>query len=139
MQNIKKNIILITFLVLVIFIFYYIGKTYVNLLSPTTPSISREEKVVGKITLEINDVKYESNISGQKTVSDFMDKLKEEGRIDFKEKNYTGMGKFIEEINGIKNSGEKNWIYYVNDKKSNIGISNYKINQGDIVSWKYEK
>ena len=67
-----------------------------------------------------------------------MEKLKSEGKINFVEKNYTGMGKFIESINGIKN-GEKNWIYYVNGQKANIGVSNYKIKNGDIVSWKYEK
>ena len=44
------------------------------------------------------------------------------------------MGKLVEEINGLKNSGEKNWIYYINGKKANIGVSNYKINKGDIVS-----
>ena len=66
-----------------------------------------------------------------------MEQLQNEGKINFKEKTYSGMGEFIEEINGIKN-GEKNWIYYVNNKKAEIGVSNYKINIGDIVSWKYE-
>ena len=47
------------------------------------------------------------------------------------------MGKFIESINDLKN-GEKNWIYYVNGEKANIGVSNYKIKSGDVVSWKYE-
>ena len=68
-----------------------------------------------------------------------MQQLQNEGKIIFKEKNYLGMGKFVEEINGVKSNGEKYWIYYVNNKKANIGISNYKINEGDIVSWKYEK
>jgi len=61
-----------------------------------------------------------------------------EGKIDFKDKTYSGMGKLIEEINGISN-GDKYWIYYVNGQKANIGISNYKIKAGDVVSWKYEK
>ena len=26
----------------------------------------------------------------------------------------------------------------VNNEKANIGVSNYKINNGDIISWKYE-
>ena len=54
-------------------------------------------------------------------------------------KSHAQANKFIDELNGTKNSEDKNWIYYVNNKKANIGISNYKINQGDIVSWKYEK
>ena len=68
-----------------------------------------------------------------------MTELQKEGKINFKEKKYPGMGKLMEEINGVKNSGDKNWIYYVNNKKANIGVSNYKINKGDTVSWKYEK
>jgi len=68
-----------------------------------------------------------------------MVKLREEGKINFKDKTYSGMGKLIKEINGIKNSSEKNWIYYVNGKKATIGVSNYQIKPGDVVSWKYEK
>lgn len=85
------------------------------------------------------EVSYADEIPGQITVYDFMSKLKDEGKITFTEKNYIGMGKFIISINGIKNSGEQNWIYYVNGKKAQVGVSNYKINQGDIISWKYEK
>ena len=77
-------------------------------------------------------------IEEKESVYDFMFKLKKEGKIDFKDKTYSGMGKLIEEINGISN-GDKYWIYYVNGQKANIGISNYKIKAGDVVSWKYEK
>ncbi len=79
------------------------------------------------------------DISGEISVYDFMNKLRDEGKINFTEKNYAGMGKFIDSIDGIQGNGEKNWIYYVNDKKANIGVSNYKINLGDIITWKYEK
>ena len=90
-------------------------------------------------TLEINGIIHQSEIKKETSVYDFMSKLEKEGKINFKEKNYLGMGKFIEELNGIKGNGDKFWIYYVNDKKAKIGISNYKINPGDVVSWKYEK
>ena len=49
------------------------------------------------------------------------------------------MGKFIVAINGVKGNGDKNWIYYVNGKKAQTGVSNYKLKSGDVVSWKYEK
>ncbi|MFA6324851.1 MAG: DUF4430 domain-containing protein [Candidatus Paceibacterota bacterium] len=94
-------------------------------------------KTSGVTTLFINDTKYEIEIKEEISVYDLMTELQNEGEITFKDKNYSGMGKFIEEINNIKN-GEKYWIYYVNDKKAEIGVSNYKINNGDIVSWKYE-
>ena len=68
-----------------------------------------------------------------------MDRLRSEGKITFTDKTYSGMGKFIEEINGLKNNGNQSWIYYVNEIEAQVGVSNYKINKGDIISWKYEK
>jgi hypothetical protein len=103
-------------------------------------STSKEEnnKTV-KTILEINQVKYESEITEPISVYEFMEKLQNERKITFKDKTYTGMGKLIEEINGLKSEGDKYWIYYVNNKEAQIGISDYKINPGDTVSWKYEK
>lgn len=89
--------------------------------------------------IKINDIQYQSEISKNTSVYDFMNKARREGKFIFKEKNYIGIGKFIEEINGIKSDGKRYWIYYVNDKKAEIGVSNYKINPGDVVSWKYEE
>lgn len=86
----------------------------------------------------LSDKILKDEIPGEISVYDFMSKLRSEGKIDFTEKDYIGMGKFVDSIDGIKNNGNQNWIYYVNDKKANIGISNYKINSGDTVTWKYE-
>jgi hypothetical protein len=49
------------------------------------------------------------------------------------------MGKFIESINGVVGNENDSWIYYVNGVEAKVGVSNYKINPGDVVSWKYEK
>ena len=89
--------------------------------------------------LDINGIGFEEEIKGSISVYDFMSKLRQEGKINFTEKNYIGMGKFIETIDGVKGNGDQNWIYYVNGKKALVGVSNYKIKSGDIVSWKYEK
>jgi hypothetical protein len=98
------------------------------------------ENISSKISiLEIDGKRYEEEITEKTSVYDFMSRLRNEGKINFTEKNYIGMGKFIESINGIKGNGKQNWIYYVNNKKAEIGVSNYEINGGDIVSWKYEK
>lgn len=87
----------------------------------------------------IAELDYKDTIPGSLTVYDFMDKLRSEGKMNFTEKEYTGMGKFIESINGIQNSSSQFWIYYVNGQEAQVGVSNYKINTGDILSWKYEK
>lgn len=104
-----------------------------------TPNIQSSEKKVDTAVLEINNEKYESEIENGVSVYAFMDKLRQEGKINFVEKKYSGIGVFIEEINGLKGNGNKYWIYYVNDKEAQIGVSNYKLKPGDVVSWKYEK
>ncbi len=95
--------------------------------------------VISEIVTNNTELSFVNQKQGEISVYNFMEQLQNEGKMSFKEKNYSGMGKFIEEINGVRNSGEKNWIYYVNGIKANVGVSNYKVNKGDIVSWKYEK
>ena len=134
-----KKLIFIIFLLIICLVLIYIYRipqprqNRQNLLN--TQQVLPVKNVV---TLEINGIKYENEISEEISVYDFMYNLRTKGEIDFKEKTYSGMGKFIEEINGIKN-GESYWIYYINGEKANIGVSNYKINEGDIISWRYEK
>lgn len=97
-----------------------------------------EEKI--KAVMIINDNKYEAEIKAGSSVYDLMNLLKNQNKIDFSGKNYSGLGFFIEEINGLKNNlGRKNWVYYINDKPAPVGISNYLINNNDIIKWKYEK
>jgi len=103
-----------------------------------TKKVEIKEETNKKIILEIEEKKYETEIEKEISVYEFMTKLQEEGKINFKEKTYLGMGKLIEEINGLKNDGNKYWIYYVNGKEAQVGVSNYKIKAGDVVSWKYE-
>ena len=136
-----KKLIFIIFLLIICLVLIYIYK-----IPPKQNTLDRQGLLNTKqvlpvknvVTLEINGIKYESEISEEISVYDFMYNLRTKGEIDFKEKTYSGIGKFIEEINGVKN-GDKYWIYYVNNNKATIGVSNYKINEGDIISWRYEK
>jgi len=90
-------------------------------------------------TLQINGVSYTDEITSKMSVNDFMNKLQSEGKINFTEKYYLGMGNLVTGINGINNNGTQSWIYYVNGVEAQVGVSTYKINPGDVVSWKYEK
>ncbi|MFA6177902.1 MAG: DUF4430 domain-containing protein [Candidatus Paceibacterota bacterium] len=119
MSKRKKIILIILIFIAILSVFFIIPHT-------STPSL-------------INNIELKDTITGEMSVYDFMSKLREEGKINFTEKNYAGIGKFIDSINGIKGNGSENWIYYVNGIEAQVGVSNYKINFGDIVSWKYEK
>ena len=138
-----KKLILIIFLLVICLVLIRIYKTpekqNANSATESKPqAIIPLDKTSGVVVLEIDGTKYEGKIREEMSVYDFMAQLQKEGKITFKEKTYSGMGKFIEEINGVKSNGTKYWIYYINGQKAEVGVSNYKINSGDIVSWKYE-
>ncbi len=105
-----------------------------NILPESPPSTERG----GIAFLQVSGDTYESDVEGELSVYEFMKKIRTENKIDFKDKTYLGMGKLIEEINGQRSDGSRNWIYYVNGERANIGVSNYWIKPGDIVSWKYK-
>lgn len=111
----------------------------INSRESASPPHSENKSFSIKAVLEINNTRYEDEITEETTVYDFMKKLRSKGKINFKEKNYSGMGKFILEINSIAGDGRKSWIYYVNGKEAETGVSNYKLRSGDVVSWKLEK
>ena len=60
------------------------------------------------------------------------------GNFSFKTKEYPGLGYFVEEINGVGGGQGKYWIYYVNGKEASVGIKDYVVKEGDIISWKHE-
>ncbi|MFH1946638.1 MAG: DUF4430 domain-containing protein [Candidatus Magasanikbacteria bacterium] len=95
------------------------------------------------ITFTIGSEEYITEFSTGTTVYELMQNLSASSiqPFSFSGKDYgAGMGYFVTEINGIKNNPQagKYWIYYVNDKSAQVGISNYIINKGDKIKWKYE-
>ena len=68
-----------------------------------------------------------------------METLQKNGQLSFRAKNFGGaLGKFIDAINEVKNDSDHFWIYYINDEKARVGVSNYTLQAGDIITWKYE-
>ena len=61
----------------------------------------------------------------------------EEG-IAMTSKEYPGIGYLVESIGTDKNgTGGKYWQFWVNDEYAAVGASDYKINPGDIIEWKF--
>lgn len=134
MKKKLKNILFFIFTLIVVFFFFHL---FCNKLQRDTKPVSQETKV--NASLNVNGSVLDGQLLKDDTVDSFMQRLMNEGKISFKTRTYVGMGKFVEEINGIRSDGENYWIYYVDNKKATIGISNYKLSPGDVVSWKYEK
>lgn len=92
------------------------------------------------VSLAIADKNFSANVPARSSVYDLMIILSQKNELTFSGKNYSGMGFFVEEINGLKNdpSSGKYWIYYVNSQTANLGASNHILKPGDNIMWKYE-
>lgn len=114
-----------------------------------TPDITNTEPVqttsttysnFNRATLVVNGKNYPITLIGTTSLYDVMKNMDEMGTLQVDFKNYSGLGHFVDGINGINSDTfrAKYWIYYINDAKAQIGISNYTLKQNDIITWKYE-
>ncbi len=51
----------------------------------------------------------------------------------------SGLGEFVESINGVSAASDEFWAFYVNGKSSNIGASSYSTKSDDLIEWRLEK
>lgn len=108
------------------------------------PEKNPEKKIEVTVTLEINNtqllIPYHENLTAEDAMKEAHELYPESFWYEGIE--YGGdLGTFVQSINGIsENYQEKmHWILYINQKKSNKGISTLKLNQNDIMKWNYEK
>lgn len=110
-------------------------------ITDTTVSTSTENFQTAALT--VNDQNYTLQFNTGENLLTAMQRLMASSiaPFTFSGKEYTGLGFFVEEINGVKNSSSANgyWIYYVNGQTAKVGISNYLLKSDDIIKWKYEK
>jgi len=92
------------------------------------------------VTLGFPDATYEIIVPQGSTVYDLLDKASLQYGFSFSGKGFPGMGFFIEEINGLRQNPRtgKYWIYYINSRKAEVGISTYQLKAHDVILWKYE-
>ncbi|HUC88704.1 MAG TPA: DUF4430 domain-containing protein [Candidatus Paceibacterota bacterium] len=89
------------------------------------------------VTLIAQNKTYTIQIKNGNTVYDAMNTLENTkgSNFTFHTKEYSGLGNFIDDINGSKGTPGNYWIYYVNNKEAPIGISKYVLKSGDVISW----
>lgn len=91
-------------------------------------------------TIAINGEAYTLNLPEKSTAYDAMLQLVADKKIAAVFKEFSGLGYFVDEVDGVKtdkNAG-KYWIYYLNGKPAQMGISNYILKNNDLITWKYE-
>lgn len=101
------------------------------------------KKIITKgnyITIEVLGNKYKAQHKEGESLYQVMKNLSEKknSKFSFHSKNYSSLGNFIDEINGVKGTPGRYWIYYINNKKASVGVSKYFVKSGDIINWKQE-
>ena len=73
------------------------------------------------------------------SVFDLLKNIADQNNLKVDYKDYGEMGALVEAIGDIKNDLKNNlfWQFWVNNKYSEIGSSNFKLTDGDIVEWKF--
>ncbi len=89
--------------------------------------------------LKVFDKLYISNFKEGDTLEVAMGRLdKEREDFSFMVSKHSSLGSFVEEINNIRGRMGKYYIYYINGKSADVGISKYILKEGDIINWNLE-
>lgn len=109
-----------------------------------TPEATQTEHPTAEyFSLYVGDKKYAPVWRENTSLYDLMRDMTADSRAPFlfSAKEYSGMGYFVEEINGVKNNPQTGeyWIYYVNGQSATVGTSQYIVKKDDVITWKYEK
>ncbi len=97
---------------------------------------NKEIKKENTVVFKIQGKSYFVEIKDGDTVYDAMKNLQKDkiNNFSFNYKEYSGLGIFVEEINGVGGDG-KYWIYTVNGNEASVGVSKFKLKSGDIINW----
>ncbi len=92
------------------------------------------------VSLSVRQATSAFEVPDGSSVFDAMNILasQENSNFTFHSTYYSGMGYFIDEINGEKNRDNAFWVYYVNGAEASIGASNYILKNGDTIRWRLE-
>ncbi len=63
--------------------------------------------------------------------------LKQKYQVETKE--FSGLGEFVQSINGQQAGSDNFWAMYVNGALSQVGASQYITKSNDTIEWKLEK
>lgn len=115
--------------------------TVVSSVTTTTKvSTASSTQSTSTVTFIVGDAHYSVVITSGETVENAMKTLAaQKTGFVYTEKSYTGLGEYINSINGEPNGNGLYWFLYVNGKSSDTGASATHLSPGDTVTWKYEQ
>lgn len=91
-------------------------------------------QVVHKVEGDKSDQLFNFYVDENKTALDIL-----KSGHEVETKSFSGVGEFVESINGRKPDIDEFWAFYVNGEQTQIGAADYKPVNGDNIEWKLEK
>jgi hypothetical protein len=70
------------------------------------------------------------------TVLDLLTALERQNGIAIEKRNFPGLGVFVEAIQGVHNTNDSYWQFWVNGEYSKVGAAQYELKDGNKVLWK---
>jgi hypothetical protein len=156
-KMLKKYFKIISVSILLLFviissIFYFSSINKQEIINKNTENIVNTKKVESIENIEnpekTNDEISVSLIVGEKTIvlntkagNSFYEALveaREKNLIDFAGQNYPALGFFLTDIGSLHSDNDKDLMYYINGKEAYLGVSSYKLKDGDILKWQLE-
>lgn len=106
-------------------------------------AISLKDKPEAKQAFEVSiKVDFGTEVAEEtvkaKTVLEALEALGQLKSWQIKVKTYD-FGSLVEEVNGKKNTTDKAWIYFINDKSGEVAADKQELKAGDAVEWRYIK
>lgn len=59
-------------------------------------------------------------------------------RFSYTGKEQSGMGIFVDSINGVPNAHGSYWFLYINGHSASVGVSTQQVSPNDHIEWRYE-
>jgi hypothetical protein len=139
-KNQSFIIIVLIFIALLVLGSWLIYKNYnPETLKTQLPGIDQNKisYIINKGDGSVNQ--YLIEIFDDSTVFSLLEELSKKENFEIKTTVYAEMGILVDSIDGLSGgTNDKWWQYWVNNNLSEVAADKKKVNNGDIIEWKFE-
>jgi hypothetical protein len=129
----KKLLFIVTLLLAFGFTGWWIFRP--SLVPPTSATATRPTKIT--ITYDSGlPLTFTPALPASTSALTLLENVTRDSNIPLETKKYS-FGTLVESINGLKNTPDKAWIYFVNGASAAVGADSYQVQPGDVIDWKY--
>jgi len=108
-------------------------------LSQSPPNKPQNIKVDTKIFFpnQLEPTEFSAVTRADGTALQLLKDLAAQNKLELSIKEYD-FGSLVEKIGSFSQDEQNAWIFYTNGVVSSVGATDYQLNDGDIIEWKYE-